>query len=174
MNSPRIRFVLLTCCILFAAAVVKAEDWDKVKKQIEAMNTKMIDAMLKNDVTKMTEYYANDVISLPAFEPECRGLAKVMEKAKEHMEQGMKINSAKFTTTDVIGSGDMAVEVGKWNMSFTMPGSTTPMDDEGKYVTVWQKQADNTWKVKVETWNTDKNPQMMMSEGDQKNADEKK
>jgi ketosteroid isomerase-like protein len=34
------------------------------------------------------------------------------------------------------------------------------MEDTGKYLTLWEKQADGSLKIKVETWNTDKNPMM--------------
>jgi hypothetical protein len=36
-----------------------------------------------------------------------------------------------------------------------MPG---PMEDHGKYVTVWEKQKGGALKIKVETWNSDINP----------------
>jgi ketosteroid isomerase-like protein len=32
------------------------------------------------------------------------------------------------------------------------------INDNGKYMTVWEKQSDGSWKVKAETWNSDNNP----------------
>ena len=29
------------------------------------------------------------------------------------------------------------------------------MKDAGKYIALWRQQADGTWKVHAETWNTD-------------------
>ena len=120
--------------------------------------------MIAGDAEQMTAYYTEDAITLPGFEPATRGLADIKKKTREGLATGNKITSADLKTTDVIGSGDLAVEVGEWNMIMTMPGNTEPMNNTGKYVTVWQKQSDNTWKIKVETWNTNSNP-AMMSEG---------
>jgi ketosteroid isomerase-like protein len=39
-----------------------------------------------------------------------------------------------------------------------MPGNDKPMNDAGKYVTIWEKQKDGSLKIKIETWNTDSNP----------------
>ena len=39
-----------------------------------------------------------------------------------------------------------------------MPGVPNDVVEEGKYLTVWEKQADGSLKVKLETWNSDTNP----------------
>jgi ketosteroid isomerase-like protein len=169
MKSLCIAFMLIFCFVL----TIRAEDWNKVKQTIEEMNNKMEKELVEGNVEQLITYYTEDAISLPGFEPACRGIAEIKQKAEEHNQQGFKVTSADFKTTDVIGSGDIAVEVGEWNMTITMPGSGSPMNDTGKYVTVWQKQADDSWKIKVETWNTNSNP-MMMSEGAGTTTDEMK
>lgn len=165
-------YTLLLVCFCFVFSL-HAEDWTKVRQTIEEMNNKLEKGIVEGDMNTMLSFYTEDAISLPDFEPAVRGIAEIKKKAEEHHKEGMKITSADFKTTDVVGSGDIAVEVGEWNMTMTMPGSSTPMNDMGKYVTVWQKQADNTWKVKVETWNTNSRP-MMMSEGEKSTTDEMK
>jgi ketosteroid isomerase-like protein len=44
-----------------------------------------------------------------------------------------------------------------------MPGMDKPMDDHGKYLTIWEKQKDGSLKVKVETWNSDVQPMNMQA-----------
>jgi hypothetical protein len=34
-------------------------------------------------------------------------------------------------------------------------GKMGEMKDQGKYVALWREQADGTWKLSAETWNTD-------------------
>jgi len=46
-----------------------------------------------------------------------------------------------------------------------MPDQPAPMEDHGKYLTIWEKQKDGSLKVKVETWNSDVNPAMMNQGG---------
>jgi ketosteroid isomerase-like protein len=56
------------------------------------------------------------------------------------------------TKADVSASGDMGTTVGTYEM--TMGGTT----EKGKYVTVWKKQADGTWKVAEDIFNADAVP----------------
>ena len=42
---------------------------------------------------------------------------------------------------------------------------TTEMTDHGKYMNVWQKQSDGSWKLKADTWNSDVNPRSMNQAG---------
>jgi hypothetical protein len=47
----------------------------------------------------------------------------------------------------------------------TMPNMPAPMEDHGKYLTVWEKQKDGSLKVKVETGNSEVDPTNMMGQG---------
>jgi len=56
----------------------------------------------------------------------------------------------------------------------SMPGMDKPMDDQGKYLTIWEKQKDGSMKVKVETWNSDADPMTMMKSMDKQMGNEQK
>lgn len=54
-------------------------------------------------------------------------------------------------------SGDLGYTSGAYEFSFVDPtGKTIP--DHGKYVTVWKKQKDGSWKVLLDIFNTDLPP----------------
>lgn len=50
------------------------------------------------------------------------------------------------------GSGDLGYSYGTYHMTFTGPDGL--MHDYGKYATVWKKQADGSWKVTVDMFNS--------------------
>jgi ketosteroid isomerase-like protein len=55
----------------------------------------------------------------------------------------------------VARSGELAYTSGTYQMTFTGPaGKIIP--DNGKYVTVWKKQMDGSWKVLLDIFNTDR------------------
>lgn len=58
------------------------------------------------------------------------------------------------TKVDAAHSGDLAYSTGTYDMSFNDP-TGKPITDRGKYATVWRKQADGTWKVVVDVFNSD-------------------
>jgi ketosteroid isomerase-like protein len=58
---------------------------------------------------------------------------------------------------DVAQSGELGYSSGRYSMDFTGPGGK-PVHDSGKYVTVWKKQPDGSWKVLLDAFNTDLAP----------------
>ena len=51
-------------------------------------------------------------------------------------------------------SGDMAYMTGTYEMA-TMDATGKPAMDRGKYLEVWEKQADGKWKCGADAFNTD-------------------
>jgi ketosteroid isomerase-like protein len=111
--------------------------------------------------------YTDDVISMPSYEPMMKGKNALMEAHKRNHEAGFKMNDMTLKTMEVWSSGDLAYEVGTYTIDMTIPEMGS-MKDNGKYLTVWEKQDDGSWKVKAETWNTDNNPWAQMSSGEDK------
>ena len=60
------------------------------------------------------------------------------------------------TGAEVAASGDIGYTIGRFELTAEQDGTT--MLTVGKYVTIWHKQADGTWKVQVDIFNTDKAP----------------
>ena len=133
-------------------------DVSDAKKYIEEMNKKIESAMIQGDIEAMNDYYADDIISLPSYEPMIKGKSKMMQKAKKEHDSGMKFNSVKFKTLEVFGSGNHVYEIGEYDITMVMPEMPQPMSDQGKYLTVWEKESDGKWKAVAEMWNTNNNP----------------
>ena len=87
---------------------------------------------------------------------------------------GWKVTSFEPTTLKIIPNGNMITEIGTYKISMTMPKTDKPMDDHGKYLTIWEKQPDGSLKVKIETWNSDVDPMTMMKSMDQMMGNEQK
>ena len=65
--------------------------------------------------------------------------------------------SLTFDSTRAMASkgGDMVFSQGTYTLTMTNPKTKKPMTDEGKYLTVYTKQADGTWKAVADTYNSD-------------------
>jgi uncharacterized protein (TIGR02246 family) len=65
--------------------------------------------------------------------------------------------SLTFQSTRAIASkgGDMVYSQGTYSMTMTNPKTKKPMTDKGKYLTVYTKQADGSWKAVADTFNSD-------------------
>ncbi len=58
------------------------------------------------------------------------------------------------TSVEASRSGDLAYSSGAFAMTFN-DASGKPLTDRGKYLTVWRKQADGSWKVVRDAFNSD-------------------
>ncbi|OGU64198.1 MAG: hypothetical protein A2W30_06920 [Ignavibacteria bacterium RBG_16_36_9] len=143
---------------LFVASLLNAQDTAELKKKIQTMCDKYSQQMVSGDMSGLWAYYADDIISLPSYEPAVRGLDAVKASYEKMKESGMKMTKFALTVTDVMQSGDFVVEVGTYTLTMEGGGMEMPWDDHGKYMNLWEVQDDGSMKLKVETWNSDVNP----------------
>jgi ketosteroid isomerase-like protein len=157
--------ILSTCLLLivfFTANAAFSQTPAEYKTMIEKINKDMIKSMLEGDVEKNLTLYTTDAISMPSYEPMHEGIAAIRKANEEMTKSGMKITAFEPVTLKVLVNGNMITEIGTYKISMSMPGMEKPMDDHGKYLTIWEKQKDGSLKVKIETWNTDVDPMSMM------------
>jgi ketosteroid isomerase-like protein len=153
--------------VLILSSVLFAQDVAKVKAKIEELNKVYTKAMLDNDFDKMLSMYTEDIISMPSYQPMVKGIEKVRELSNEQKKSGWKTTHFVLAITDVIVAGNLAIEIGNYDM--IMAGPNMPeWADKGKYITIWELQNDGSTKIKVETWNTDSDPCAQMKESESK------
>jgi ketosteroid isomerase-like protein len=135
------------------------------KAKIESLNKEMVKNMLEGNTEKLLTIYTQDAISLPGNEPMSQGLTEIRKASEEMAKSGVKFNSFEPTILKVMSSGNLITEIGTYKISMTVPEVGGPVDDHGKYLTIWEKQKDGSLKVKVEMWNSDKAPMGSMGQG---------
>jgi uncharacterized protein (TIGR02246 family) len=116
---------------------------------IRAASTAWSQAAQAKDLDKAVSLYTDDAIAFQDKGP--------MTKGKENLREGWKTMLAlpgpglSFapTVVEVAKSGDMAYEYGLYDMVTTDKKGKTN-DEKGKYVTVWKKQGDGSWKVALD------------------------
>lgn len=155
-------FSFLIAVIIISTSVF-AQDVEKVKTKIEALNKVFIQAMLDNDTDKLLSMYTEDIISMPSYQPTVKGITKVRELSEMQAKSGWKTTYFVLSMTDVILAGNIAIEIGNYDMKMSGP-DVPEWADNGKYITIWEEQKDGSMKIKVETWNTDTNPWEQMEQ----------
>lgn len=152
------------CIALFAFAFVStAQTETELKSQIEKMNKEMAQAMLDGNYEQNLVYYDEDIISLPNNDKMLNGIEEVKKMNEEMKKSGWKVTEYTTETKSVKSHGDMVTEIGTYKIAFKAPETDKPVKDEGKYITIWEKQADGSLKVVTEMWNTDMSMQDQMA-----------
>jgi len=154
---------LICIALLVCISQIYAQSESELKAKFNETNKTFSKLMLENDLEGMLEYYADNSISLPSYQPMMHGHDAMRESHKQQHQSGMKITAFELTVTDVIANDNLAIEIGTYTISMEIPQMGS-MDDQGKYMNLWEKQGSD-WKLRADMWNTDMNPWMMMQEG---------
>jgi ketosteroid isomerase-like protein len=149
-----LRFMLLTGCVgLMAFATgctqdTSAADLQAIKNQEIAWSK---DAATK-DVTKITAYYADDATLLLPNSPIVHGIAGIKSAFTGILQD--KNFALTFTGEKAEVAGNLGYTQGNYSMTMS-DAKGNPATDKGKYLTVWKKQADGSWKALEDMNNSD-------------------
>jgi len=151
----------LILVVLLTSNIASSQSNADYKAKIEGINKEMVKSMLEGNTEKLLSLYTEDAVTMPNYQPMMEGLAAIKKSSEEMVKGGLKYHSFAPTTLKVIVNGDQITEIGTFKIRLTLPNTTSPIDDQGKYLNIWEKQKDGSLKIKYEIWNTDVNPMVM-------------
>lgn len=125
--------------------------------QIAAATQDIVKALLAGDASKTAAGFGGDAILLPDDAEMVQGGAEI-EKYYENVFAQGQLSELTLTEVEVSGQGNLAYEVGTFTRTWTPPGSEASVSDAGKYVNVYKRQADGSWKCAASIWNLDQPP----------------
>ncbi|MCC6317958.1 MAG: DUF4440 domain-containing protein [Gemmatimonadaceae bacterium] len=138
------------------APAATAPDPTAVRAAIDAINAENTAAMSSGDSARamgiLAHYEDGAMVMMPGA-PGMAGRAAI-EQGIIGMLSTAKISDMNVTTADVIVTGDYAIESGTFSWTLTPKGGK-PAPDKGKYLTVWHRQADGSWKILRDINNSD-------------------
>ena len=135
----------------FAGSKGKDQGVREARAAIEAANAKFSEAFARGDAKALSAMYTSDAIAFPPDSEMIRGNGAIGEFWKAQRDGG--VQSAALTTIDVGRSGDVAYEVGNVSLTIQSAGKE-PTTAMAKYVVVWKRQADGSWKLHRDIWNS--------------------
>jgi ketosteroid isomerase-like protein len=106
------------------------------------------------DVDKAVSFYADDAIEFVDKAPAAVGKANIRKVWQAMLTLPGPGLTFATTEVEVAHSGEIAWEHGTYNLA-TAEKDGKVTDEKGKYVVVWKKQFDGSWKVVADIDNTD-------------------
>jgi len=138
---------LLGVAALLIVACAPAADVEQERTALLALDREW--SQTTKDIDKFMSYFAPDASIYPPGMPVETGAPAIREAfTKMSASPGFAIQWT-ATKADVSASGDLGLTAGTYEM--TMGGAA----EKGKYVTVWKKQSDGSWKVTDDIFNAD-------------------
>jgi uncharacterized protein (TIGR02246 family) len=119
-------------------------------RQATASAEKAVNA---RDFAAWAATYAEDAAMLPPNAEAVQGRAAIQAWA----EAFPPVSDFRLQQLDLDGRGDLAYVRGTYSMVITPPGAA-PATDRGKYLEIWRKQSDGSWKIARDMFNSDVPP----------------
>ena len=136
-----------------AAAVCWAAD-TKIEQALRDLDAQWSKDAEAKDVDKTVSYYAEAAMVMPPNASAATTKEAIRSAWKEMLTSPGAAISWKATKVEVAKTGDLAYVSGTYEETMT-DASGKPAKDRGKYVEIFKKQADGTWKVVADIWNSD-------------------
>jgi ketosteroid isomerase-like protein len=99
-------------------------------------------------------FYGPDAMVLPPNGKAATTEADIAKAIKGLMALPDLSMSWRPVKVEISKSGDLGYIQGTYDLSFTGP-KRRKVSDHGKYIEVWRKQPDGSWKCIVDIWNSD-------------------
>ena len=133
-----------------AEAPTQAEDIAAIRSGVD----EGIAAFHAGDAAALAACYTEDAVVMPPNQPAVIG--------KEAMQSDFQTRFDQFTgkltahTAEVEVAGDWGFIRMNYTETLTPKAGGEPTEDSGKWLQIWRRGADGSWKVAREIWNSDK------------------
>ena len=128
-----------------ATASPVASGQTAARRQIEAAALGIWQAVARGDAAAILVHYADDALILGSGAPMLQGKPAVAAFL-QGLFDGNTLSGVQGNVIDIMISGDLAVETGTYAMTIT-PKNGKAVADRGKYIHVWKKSVEGSWKV---------------------------
>ena len=121
---------------------------------IRALDEQWSATAAKNDLDGTVSFYSDDAVLLAPNAP----IATDKKSIRESWGGLLGPNTAvswKVSKVEVARSGELGYLYGTYQLSIRDPKGGPAINDTGKILEVWKKQADGKWKCIVDTYNSD-------------------
>lgn len=158
MTRFDIRVSTLISLLLLLSLSIACQSKADTRAADEAALRKLDDEWSKavgaRDVEKTTSYYSDDAVVMPPNIPTLTSKESIRTLWKSMLESPVFSGGWKASKVEVAQSGDLAYVSGNYEFK-EQDAAGNPITDKGKYLEVWKKQADGSWKCVADMFNSD-------------------
>jgi uncharacterized protein (TIGR02246 family) len=138
---------------------MRQQEQSTSQADIEAINhvrAAHIAALNNGDVNAWVAAFTNDGVQMPPNAPANLG----RESIRAWSQAFLAPFRVEFTLAvdEVQVAGDWAFERGTYTITLTPKASSEPLQDIGKYLTIYQRQPGGAWGMARDIWNSNKPP----------------
>lgn len=128
-------------------------------KSIDNVRDAHVAALNAGDAQTWAAQFTADAVQMPPHAPANCGRSKIASWSQAFLDQ-FRVDFA-LAATEVRILGDWAFECGNYTIGLTSNAGGPQLQDAGKYVTIYQREAEEKWRMARDIWNSDNPPPSM-------------
>lgn len=151
--------LLLIALLIFSGCMSTTpgvQDDSASRRRIEEGVAAWTAAVNRGDMSAVADLYTDDAVLMPANGAAVRGREAVRTFFVQALGS-MSPRDVKLWSDEIEVCGETAYEVGRYQMTLQPPGAAA-MNDRGKYIVIWKRQSDGSWKIARDIFNSDLAP----------------
>jgi len=159
---PGILLCSLFCgCAQSTGTVEPGAGTEKDIAAIHELEDEFLAAHAFNDGVKLAYFYTDDALLIPPDEPIVRGKQAIAEWYENEFKKAPPIENPEVTLEDIEVCGNLAFIRGDFILKFESETADKPIIQNLRFISIWQRQPDDTWKFYCDIWNTNDPPASM-------------
>ena len=149
--------VLIAVALGLAGCGQETPKEDDAVAQVRAADAAITQAVTTKNLDGIMAHYADDAVLLPTAEPLIEGKAAIREEWQHILAIPDLASNTTMRDAKVSSGGDMAYTYGTYHARM-MGEDGKPVEEPGKFVSIWRRGADGKWLIVVDTYNTRRAP----------------
>ena len=125
--------------------VVPAGTDPRLRAAIKKANSDFEIAMTKSDTATIAEPYTADAVFVTPDGTATRGRAAIEQLYRDRFTKSGPALETKIVSEELMLDGDLAYERGRGSITRLVEGKR--VTDWARFLTVWQRQPDGTWRI---------------------------
>jgi len=118
---------------------------------IRTVSDRFTKLLIGRDFEGLVQLYTSDAVVMPPHHPALRGSTAFAQ----WISNFPRVIAMTLAVEDVDGRADLAYVRGTYTMTLQPEGAPAPVEDKGKYLEIRRRQADGSWPIAVDTFNSD-------------------
>jgi ketosteroid isomerase-like protein len=121
------------------------ERLDRIRRETQAAEN-------ESSVDRMRVHMADDVVMMAPNMPPVTGVANAAQAMRQFFDAfEVQIN---YTSSEIVVAGDWAFDRGVYSQTLTPKQGGAPLRESGKYLWLYRRTPDGSWKQARVIWNT--------------------
>ena len=128
-------------------------------QSIDSVRDAHVAALNAGDARTWAAQFTADAVQMPPNAPANCGRSKIASWSRAFLDQ-FRVEFA-LAVTEVRVLGDWAFECGSYTIGLASKAGGPQLQDAGKYITIYQREAGEKWGMARDIWNSDNPPPAM-------------